>query len=350
MAARDRKKMKEALLKRQQESHDRRKDSGKFKSFFRDDLEKVNFWKCSDKEHTIDIIPYIAGGNDPHNAKGDLCYVLDLFIHGGVGVNEDAYICLARSFNKPCPICDHQKKLKEEGADEDSIIKINPTRRTVYNIVCYDDDKELEKGIQIWTVAHRYMEKLLTPLGKKRGGGRILFVDPDEGKSISFERSGMGMMNTDYIGHKFEDRDYTISDKLLDAAHCLDDLIHIPTTEEVYLAYWGEKGEEEAEEESVEEAEEEVDEKEVEQDEVEEKEEEVEKVKVKKKEPAKDSIAAKRERRKIEKGKKESTGPKCPGGGEFGVDLDKLGENCDNCPIWDDCAKRSDELEEEDLK
>jgi hypothetical protein len=34
----------------------------------------------------------------------------------------------------------------------------------------------------------------------------------------------------------------------------------------------------------------------------------------------------------------------CPGGGTFGVSIEQL-DHCNTCEVWDDCAKKADELD-----
>ena len=136
-------KMHEDLNKRIQESYDSRQSSGKFKGIFKEDLQ-VPSWKITASEHLIDILPYIVGEGNP-NPKlkpGDIHYVLTLFVHNGVGVNENQYICLSRNYSKPCPVCEYQNSLKQAGEDYDSLKYLNPTRRSLYNIIVYDDQKE----------------------------------------------------------------------------------------------------------------------------------------------------------------------------------------------------------------
>jgi hypothetical protein len=336
---RDRKAMREALLKRTQESHERREDSGRFGSIFKD-IPGLQMWKCGAGEHVVDIIPFVAGENNPTEKKGDIAYVLEAWVHYGVGVNEDAFICPARTFNKDCPICEYRKQLREEDSEEnEELIKsLNPKRRAIYNIVCLDNEKEEAKGVQVWDVAHWFMERHLTPLAKKpKSGGFVLFADPDLGRSISFERKGTGATNTEFLGHKFVDREGSISDEILDAAYCLDEIVAVPEYDELYAAFWGSKGKKEAEEEP-EEAEG-----------PEEPEEPEEEVKKPEEEVKKPTIAQRRKQREERKQRKQiPSANKCPGGGQFGVDLDTL-EYCDDCPLWEECAKRADELADDDI-
>jgi hypothetical protein len=326
MAKRNREAMAEALKKRTQESTNRK--SGGFITIFESDLENVTFWKCKEGDHTIDVIPYPVGPNDPHVKEGEPGYVLEVKVHQRVGAAEGSYLCLAENYNKPCPVCEHRKELKKTGADQDDIKLLYPKNRCVYNIVCYDTAEQEEKSIQIWEVSRWFSERYLTKLAKpkrRRGGGAsepINFASPVDGKTIEFSREGSGATNTQYIGHTFLDRDYEIDDDILDQAHCLDDLLHIPTYDELYEAYWGEETEgsdktEDAPEQKQREPEPEKEEK---------------------------KSSGRRSRRGGRKSKEEP--PKeekqeteaCPGGGEFGIDIDSL-DHCEDCEEWKSCAK-----------
>jgi len=312
--------MRDKLRGRTEQSEKTRESSGRFGSFFKSNLpEGAQFWTAGKGNHIIDIIPYVAGPNDPDPAtnEGDPTYVLDLFVHGNVGVNDDAVVCPARTYKKPCPICEHQKQLRQEDDfDEDLVKSLNPKRRCIYNIVCYDTDKEEDKGIQIWPVAHWFFERHLTSLARNSRTGELeTFADPDDGKSIEFERQGTGMTNTQYIGHKFSDRPDPIPDEYLDQAFCLDELIELKSYDEIYKLYWQEDAPE-ADDHEEEEQEKEEEEK------------------------------PKRSARRSSKPKKE---PKvkegeCPYGGEFGVDLGELNE-CGECSLFEECSKRMEELQ-----
>lgn len=224
------------------------------RSYFKDGLEGVNFWNPKEGDHILDIIPYAAGPNDPSVKEGDLTYVLEVYIHPDVGgIENQTMICLEKTYKKPCPICEHRRVLQKEGADEDLVKSLQPKRypRSIYNIVCYDSEKDESKGVQVFDASHYLFEMYLLKLaqGASRSGQRptgfIPFADPEEGRSIRFTRQGTST-NTRYIAHAFEARNYTIPKDILESAHCLDQLIHIPTYDEVYGAYWGETPADEA--------------------------------------------------------------------------------------------------------
>jgi len=154
-------------------------------------------------------------------------------------VNEDNYVCLDRSFNKKCPICQYREKLKKSGeASTEELRLLNPKRRAIYNVHVLDSDKERSKGVQTWDVSHYLFERLVIELAeKKKGGGENLFADPDKGKSISFRKKGSGLTTTEYSAFSFEEREEAVSDEILDQAVTLDEFLNIPSYEEVKAAF-----------------------------------------------------------------------------------------------------------------
>jgi len=218
------------------------KDSFSFKGIFSPSKVKgMSFWKPGPGQHIFDILPYIAGTQNPRRKKGKAAYVVDIFVHRGVGPNEDQYVCLAKSFNEPCPICEYRaERVKEGDATEEELKALKPGRRVIYAVWDGDDQK---KGVQIYEVAHWFMENPIQSIVKKpkRGGGlseAIDFPHPDNGKSVAFEIKAVGK-NRDYTGHQFVDRDEPIPDEILESVPVVDELLHIPSYDEVHAAFFG---------------------------------------------------------------------------------------------------------------
>jgi hypothetical protein len=352
----DRSAMKKSLAKKQESSEKSKDDRGKFHGIFKDDVEGLNLWKVGEGDHEFDIIPYEAGKNDPDKLinPGDFTYTLILWVHRGIGINEDSYICLAKTYGKKCPVCEYQASLRDTDASDDEIKKWNPTRRTYYNVLVYDNEKEQAKGIQILDIAHYYMEPELLALSRPRSRGgadtgeKIYFASPDrDGKSISFFKEGKGL-NTAYKAFKFIDRDYDLDQEIIDKAHCLDEIIHIPEYQEVKEAL--ELGlPEEATSKKVKEEEDIPSEgRQRRGSSASAYEENKEKAPEEKKEEEKpeDKKEEEKPEEKIEE-KQEKTEDKkyvCPSSeGTFGVDLEKLGA-CAKCTIWDPCSDESARL------
>jgi hypothetical protein len=224
------------------------RDSGSFKDIFdRGKCGNITFWKPVPNEHIIEILPWFAGENYPYIQgrklkEGTPTYLVDVYVHRNVGANDDQYICLAKSYNKPCPICEFRNS-GDLSAEE--VEALRPKRRTVYAI--WDRDAE-SKGVQVWEVAHWYMEKKLQYRAKRpRGGGFINYSHAKLGRSISFTITAIGK-NREYEGHDFIERESPIPEEILEKVPCLDELLYIPEYKEVQDAFLGgmsDKGEEE---------------------------------------------------------------------------------------------------------
>jgi len=243
----DREARRQAFLNRQEES--KRTSEGAGLGFFRGDLQGVNYWKVEEGDHDCDIVPYKAGPNDPKVPEGEWTYVLEVFCHNDVGgVEGQSYICMNKTYKQPCAICEHRKQLAMEGADEALIKELNTSRypRSIYNVLVYDSDKDTEKGVQVMHTSHYLMEMFLIKLAEstrrdiEQGHPQHkLFADLEEGYSVRFTRTGSGV-NTRYLAHQLVQRNYVITEEVQQTAWQLDTIIHIPTYEEVWQAYWGE--------------------------------------------------------------------------------------------------------------
>ncbi|MFA7099904.1 MAG: hypothetical protein WC143_07480 [Eubacteriales bacterium] len=398
MARPSRRSMKEELQGRQNMENNQYRNNS---SLFKKNLEGVKFFKCKEGENVFDIIPYVTGENDPISGSGKYAYVLRIFVHKGASISGGDIICLEQTFpNKKCkcPVCVEYRKRAAKGATKDELkpLRYAAWPRTLYNVW---DKKDPNAGVQVFNTSAWLLQQYLDVISKKtnlRGGGAIEayipFADPDEGRSIAFDRQGTDE-KTKFIGVRFEDRDEIVPDEILDAAKCLDELIAIPTEEEAYEQFWGTKKEcEERGQESVDpdrvarrskyeskdsssEIEKPADDKTVSDRkaellkqiaELEKKSDdippEVEETKEEREErELEEKLAAMREAKFDEKVKptqktktkldKEpektvSSGGKCPGGGTFGVDIDELKE-CDSCKFWKDCAREQDRIERE---
>jgi len=327
MDAKTRRKLyREEVRKAQEESYTTKDDSGKFKSVFRD--IPGGLWKCKEGSHSINILPFIAGKNNPNRSEGKPTYLLDIFIHTKVGVNEDSYLCLNRTYKgkKDCPICEYQAKLrKQEEYDEAEVKALSPTRRAVYNIQVLDDKKESDR-VRVFDVSHYLFEKELIERAEGMKGGRVLFAHPDEGKVITFKRRGKGPTDTKYAPFDFEPREEEITDELLDKVLCLDDYLIIPTYEEVAQAFFGKEESGPLRKAKNEQLEEEPPVKQMLEEEVE-----------------------KEEKVKTEGKLKEEEGEvgefmECPYGYEFAVDIDSYDE-CLSCEVYGDCLSEYEAIQ-----
>jgi hypothetical protein len=280
-------------------------------------------WSPDNGSHLIDIIPYYAGKNDPLVPEGGETFLLEIFSHRNAGVTEGMRICLQETYGQPCPICEDRRRLAREGADNDVIKSLTPSRysRTLYNILCYDNREQEQKGIQIFSTSFFLLGQYLKEMAKRvdRPGVRTLdpyipYWDLTDGRSIAFRKEGKAD-STKYIGIRFEDRDYQLEEELMDKAYHLDECIIVPTYEDLQIWYYGSGEEAAAGLRSHRAAPEETG------------------------SFRKPKAAVDEEEREPAPRKKKSAGegPECPSGYEFGKDVDEYKE-CKKCDEWDPCA------------
>ena len=245
-----RSKMKEKLKKRTEKSN-KTKDMGSgFKTYFDSSkMDGVVTWWAGKGDHVIDIIPYEAGTQDPENSEGEPTYVLDILVHMRIGPTEEPVVC-PEQYGKPCPVCEEMRR--RSSADKDYKTEVKPlkaSRRTLYNVIVRDGGEMEKKGNQVFEIAHYFMEKKLAKRAKDtRTGGITSFSDPDEGKSIGFEREGVGAKNTAYGNHEFMDREDPITDEELNGALCLDSLIEVREYDDINELFTGESKEDSSDE------------------------------------------------------------------------------------------------------
>ena len=279
---------------------------------------EISFFSPQEGKNRINIIPYeIKTKNHPlvkrgEFAIGDKDYVMDIFTHRNVGPTEATVLCLKGTYGKPCPICELSAKFRSEGKEKEAN-ELKSGRRVFYNI---EDCKEPGK-LKIFETSHYLFEKeLIDEARDDEEGGFVDFADPEEGKEIKFRASEVqkGQMKyKEFKSFSFEDRDEPISDELLDSAISFDEIMIVPTYEDVEKILYGSDEENDDEDEEPVKTSKKYQEENDDEDE----------------EPVKTSKKYQEE--------KKSTSGKCPFGHKYGVDTDNF-DDCENCNCWDKCC------------
>lgn len=194
----------------------------------------ISVWKPKAGEtYTVDILPFKASKRkfmqsitfaDP----GFEHYERTFFTHPRIGPNENAYVCSAATFDKPCFPCEYRMKLaKKDGAAEQEIKALYAKERQLF---CVWDHADKSKGPQLWEVSFHLFGKLLDTRIKSAKNGRYDgFYFPDaEGKTLelTFVEKQMGTNKfSEVVSIDFMDRDEEIPEEVLAKVPCLDDLI-----------------------------------------------------------------------------------------------------------------------------
>lgn len=199
--------------------------------------EGIGMWVPDVGEHSIDAIPFFSGPDHPEG-ENKLFWYIFLQDHTRIGPLDDAFVCPAFTFRKPCPVEEYlaRNRLPKE---EWSIIKAKD--RDILFVWVHDNVEEENKGIQIWYCPDFFFGSKIDKISKRpKGGGIIPFWDVDEGKTICFSIEKKGKDNIEYVGHRFIDREQPIPDNIIEQIFPLDRAIKWnPSYEEIDKALKG---------------------------------------------------------------------------------------------------------------
>jgi hypothetical protein len=164
----------------------------------------VKIWKPNDGANTIRVLP--PTWDKPKH------YGIDLFVHFGVGPDEQAYLCLFKMKGEACPLCDalqQERGGRGKGRDEEQYLKdLEPTKRVLFYLIDRDHEKE---GVQAWA-APWTIDRDTTKVSVDRRTGDVLPIDdPQNGYDLEFDRTGKGI-NTKYVGLAISRRSSPLGD------------------------------------------------------------------------------------------------------------------------------------------
>lgn len=249
-------KKKSTLSKRYQSSYESKGSGGTGRKNVMDWKQidrEISFYSPSEGRNRINIIPYeIKSKNHPLVKRGEMeigdkDYVMDIFVHRGVGATEGSVICLKETYGKPCPICEQMALLRKQGKDKEAG-DLKPSRRVFYNV---ENLKEPGKA-QVFETSHYLFEKeMIEEARDDEEGGFVDFADPVEGKEVKFRANKVkknGFEYSEYKSFSFEDRDEPLDDSLIENAISFDEIMCVPTYEDVEKMFYGTEDDDEEDE------------------------------------------------------------------------------------------------------
>ena len=177
--------------------------------------------------YRVDILPYEVGKGNPWADEGDLHFERTYWNHRDVGPNGDSYVCLAKTFDKKCPICEERVRMaKDPDSDPDVVKELKPKERQLFNIINLG---EKEKGVQLWDVSYFLFGKQLESAIKMGDDGEYdLFADLEQGLTLKLnvEEKKMGANSfSEVTAIEFKARKTPYDEDILEQTHCLDDLL-----------------------------------------------------------------------------------------------------------------------------
>jgi hypothetical protein len=191
--------------------------------------EGTDIWKPKAGAYKIDIVPYEVGEGNPYAQPGTWYYERTFYVHRSVGPNNESHVCLAKTFGKPCPICEYRAKLaRDPDTDEKEMRDLKPKERQLWLVF---DRNEPEKGVQLWEFSFHCFGKLLDMRRQEAESDEphvANFDDPEAGAilKISFaEKDAGGYSFLEVYSIDFRPRANGLDDDLLNHGVCLDSLI-----------------------------------------------------------------------------------------------------------------------------
>jgi hypothetical protein len=329
----------------------------------------VKFFEMKPGIHRIDILPFTAGKGNPYADEGELHFERTFWIHRGIGPDGNAFVCPRKTANEPCPICEARTKLsKDPDADEDLIKDIAPKERQLWAVF---DQKNPDKGIQIIDMSFHLFGKQLDARVRNADDDDkyALFADPEEGFTLKLgvvEKHFGKQTYNEVETIDFKQRE-PLDEDLLKNVPCLDELLVVLPYEKLKSIFLqtSEAGKDDDDDED-----EPKKGKKSSKDDDDEEDEPKKGKKSSKDDDGADCVACdgsgksskglpckpcggtgrskidwrdEEDRKKPTKHSKSSPNDgstkskgKCPAGGQFGKDTDKL-KGCDDCELWDAC-------------
>lgn len=202
-----------------------------------------------DEDYFVDILPWMAGPNDPHVEEGKWQYVLNIHVHYHDGKN---YVCPKAWGAHECPFCQERKRLLDEGEPKEVWLAdpYKMKKRDMYQVWDVSSEKTKSVGPQIMECSSFLMSEKISKIEKRvaRPGqtlgedeAYINYFDPEDGKTLHFKaeqaKNGQGCLQD---GHKFIDRNYVIPPEILEACVDLASYIEVKSYDDLYFLLHGE--------------------------------------------------------------------------------------------------------------
>ncbi len=190
-----------------------------------DGLMRYDFKKAG--VHRFNVLPYKVGKGNPMADEGQYGFERTFHAHRNIGAAQTMVICNAKSFGKPCPVCEYAGQERAKGDKIYEELKVfNTTERQAFLIQDLDDRANI-KNPKLFTISFHGFGKLLDERVKAFRkyenfhhieGGLILNV------TVTEESVGNGKYYK-ATAIDFEKRKSPLDSALVKSLPCLDDMV-----------------------------------------------------------------------------------------------------------------------------
>ncbi len=212
----------------------------------------LSFWKPKKSgSHNIDIVPYVVTNVSKRFADnlvfvppGKLWYERSFFSHRSIGVNEDSFVCPAKTANRPCPICEGARKYQDSPRKEDQEARkaLRPQERQLFLIYDLDDP---DRGIQIWNVSTfnfgAQLDEFIRGARTKNVAAYRKFFAPGgfSMRITGVEKPMPSGTNTVYSVNEFYERENPWPENFLEHGYDLDAMVRVLDYKDLKAIYEG---------------------------------------------------------------------------------------------------------------
>jgi len=183
-----------------------------------DSLFKAQFSTFTPKEgkNQVRILP--ATWDKPTH------YGMDVFVHYGIGSDNQSYLCLDATKGEKCPICEERKQADRAG-DSDYAKSLQATKRVLVWVINRGAESD---GPQLWSMPWT-IDRDINSLTLEEEGGILAMDDPEDGYDVHITRTGTGL-KTKYLV-KIARRASPLADDPDKAQEWLDFIVENPLPE-----------------------------------------------------------------------------------------------------------------------
>lgn len=195
--------------------------------------------------YRMDIVPYEVGKGNPYAKEGEWYYERTYFIHARVGANNESYVCPNKTAKLPCPICEHRANLSRDPDGDEKLIKdLKPKERQLFLVHVLGDDDGAP--VRLYESSFHTFGKLLD---KRRQDAEedephiAHFDDHEAGSTLKVayqDNDAGGYSFVDCYSIDFKQRAKGLDEDLLTHGFCLDDMVVIPSYDELKKKFFQE--------------------------------------------------------------------------------------------------------------
>lgn len=150
-------------------------------------VDEVKLFRPKDGDNLVRILP-------PTFDEAEH-YGFEVFVHYGIGPDNDAFLDLNKMQSSADPIVEERARALKDN-DKDYADKLTSRKRVMVYIIDRDDEAA---GLQLWSCPWTLDADITTLAVDKRTGEVLDIDDPEDGYDVEFTKKGTGR-NTQYVG------------------------------------------------------------------------------------------------------------------------------------------------------